>query len=920
MTVITDSLVVRLLTWLAKAVIRWPRRFLFPQFVLFGLCVWVTVDRLQFDMDRNNLVGNNQRYHRAFLEYMAQFSAGTDLVTLVESEDMEKNRQFVERLGNRLEAHAEIFTNVFYKGDLKMMGPKALLLVTNDTMLVEMSQRLTDAKPMLKMVSQVTNLVSLFKLINREFRGASQEASPETDRLLQTLPALTRIITLAADALERPGVPVSPGVATLFDSAAEAEAGLYITFASNRIYLVTAQVANPQDAGTAVDLLRRLVDETRGEVPGVNAGITGEPVLEVDEMAQAQKDSTNATVVSLVICALIFIAAYKETGRPLKAVVCLVIGLGYTLGFTTVTVGHLNLLTVTFLPILIGLAIDFGVHLVTRYEEEVRGGHGEEAALTKAMVNTGQGIFTGCFTTAGAFLAMGLTDFKGIKEMGLISGAGLIICLIPMMTILPVLLLRGRQNVIDHRPHTDIDRRARIERLWLERPGLVASLTLVVTAVAVAQFPRVYFDYNLLNLQTKGLQAVEYEHKLINSASKSVIFGVVIADSPQEATALESRLVALPSVASIDSMAHYLSGDQTSKLRLIGEIKAKLERIEFPPPDTALVDMPALRLALQTLTAYLKLGEKGAGNEGEPAIAAELDQVRQATYRLRQRMTDGDPALVARKLAAFQQALFIDLHGTFDAIRDQDDSSPLSVQDLPASLRNRFVSRSGTNYLLQVNPKRDVWQRDNQEAFVRDLRAVDPDATGAPVQLLEYTTLLKDSYVEAALYALGAIIVLVFIHFRSLPGVALALLPVAVGTAWAVGWMGWWGVPFNPANIMMLPLVVGVGVTNGIHILNRFAEEKNPGILAKSTGKAVLVSGLTTVTGFGSLIPAQHQGISSLGMVMAVATTTCMVAALTFLPALLNWLSLRGWELQKKKPNGGNAQPPLGSGGTEALN
>src|SRR5437016_13895654 len=129
------------------------------------------------------------------------------------------------------------------------------------------------------------------------------------------------------------------------------------------------------------------------------------------------------------------------------------------MGFPTLVVGHLNILTITFAPMLIGMAIDFGVHLVTRYEEELRHGKTERAALEKAMVFTGQGIFTGCFTTAGAFLAMAITNFKGIQEMGLISGGGVLICLAPMMTLLPVLLLRGRQNVLDHQWPAELDPR-----------------------------------------------------------------------------------------------------------------------------------------------------------------------------------------------------------------------------------------------------------------------------------------------------------------------------------------------------------------------------------------------------------------------------------------------------------------------------
>ena len=145
------------------------------------------------------------------------------------------------------------------------------------------------------------------------------------------------------------------------------------------------------------------------------------------------------------------------------------------------------------------------------------------------------------------------------------------------------------------------------------------------------------------------------------------------------------------------------------------------------------------------------------------------------------------------------------------------------------------------------------------------------------------------------------IALMVLLHFRSIICVFLALLPVAIGTIWMLGFMGWYGVPFNPANIMTLPLVIGIGVTNGIHILNRFAEEQKPGVLAKSTGKAVLVSGLTAITGFGTLILAKHLGIQSLGEVMSVGIATCMIAGLAFLPVVLNVLTRRGWTLQKKK-------------------
>ncbi len=244
------------------------------------------------------------------------------------------------------------------------------------------------------------------------------------------------------------------------------------------------------------------------------------------------------------------------------------------------------------------------------------------------------------------------------------------------------------------------------------------------------------------------------------------------------------------------------------------------------------------------------------------------------------------PESNALQLAAFQQALFDDVRDTFQTLRSQDNREPLRVQDLPQALRDRFIGTNG-NYLIMVYPKKDIWNRDNQGEFIKELQPIYEDVTGTPVQLYYYTELLKKSYEEAARYSLIAIALLVLIHFRSTLCVALALIPVGVGFLWLGGLMGFFGVALNPANIMTLPLVIGIGVTNGIHILNRFAEEQTPSILARSTGKAVLVSGLTAIAGFGSLILGKHRGIQSLGYVMSVGLATCMIAGLTFLPALL---------------------------------
>jgi hopanoid biosynthesis associated RND transporter like protein HpnN len=911
-----DSILARLLGKLTAAVIRYPRWFIYPQVALFVVCVLYTIGYLKADMNRDNLVGPNHANQENYLRLQQEFpQQGNDLVVVVESGNLEKNRQFVERIAAKMRAETNLFADVFYQQSLSVMGAKALLFAsTND--LIDLKQKLDDALPVIRQFTPTTNLISFFEQVNTAFRTAPRETNAQTESLVQAIPALTTIVKQATGSLELGGTPPPPSVASLF--SAGSETNTYITDDRGRYFLVRARAPNDTLNSQAIERLRQLIKQTQDEVPGLNVGLIGEPVLDYDEMRQSQKDVTLASIVSLVLCALIFIYGYNETGRPIKANLCLVIGLAYTLAFATLTIGHLNVLTITFVPMLIGLAIDFGVHLITRYEEELRHGKTEEAAMTKAMVFTGQGIFTGALTTAGAFLAMAFTHFRGIQEMGIICGGGLLLCFVPMMTMLPALLLSGRQNVIDHQT-TEDETRARIENIWLQRPVIVIAVTVALCALAVVLARKVYFDYNLQKLQSIGLASVVFEQKLFAAADQSLLYGAVVADSLTNAIDLEEKIKRLPTVADVEPppslLEDFLNSSNTEKLKLIGAIKQELAPLKFGVPDTRAVNIDGFSATLYSLYGYLgaALDDPALGTNSTD-LSRQFVSLRQAIDNLRKTMLQGNAQALAEhanKLAQFQQALFNDMRTTFQLLQNQDDRAPLHVDDLPPAFRNQFVGVTG-KYLLQVFPNIDVWQRDNQERFISELRTVDPNVTGTPVQLYEFEELLKNSYLQAAWYSLAAIALLVFFHFRSAGSVVLALLPVGIGTLWLIGLMGWLGLPFNPANIMTLPLVIGIGVTNGIHVLNRFAEERTPSILARSTGKAVLVSGLTAIAGFGSLILAKDRGIHSLGCIMSIGIAACMIAGLTFLPALLNLLGRWRPLIKTNQPSADNSSPTLG--------
>jgi predicted RND superfamily exporter protein len=435
---------------------------------------------------------------------------------------------------------------------------------------------------------------------------------------------------------------------------------------------------------------------------------------------------------------------------------------------------------------------------------------------------------------------------------------------------------------------------------------MVSAITLLLCVLSATQIRKVYFDYDLLHMQSAGLPAVEFEQKLIDSTPKSVLFAAVIATNLAQAVALEPQLTNLPSVSSVESITRFFTEDQTRKLEMVSQIKKDISQLQFESPDPGPVDIPELSVTLFSLSGYLGLALDEVEKE-DPALAKQMLSLRTAVESLRRDMLATHPQEVqtnSLKLAQFQQALFVDVGETFHALQTQDCNAPLGVNDLPQALRDRFIGVTG-KLLIMVYPKKDIWKRENQKEFIDQLRPLDPNVTGTPVQLYHYTELLKSSYEEAARYSLIAITLLVFLHFRSPLSLALALVPVGVGFLWLGGLMGYFDIPLNPANIMTLPLVIGIGVTNGIHILNRYAEEQTPSILARSTGKAVLVSGLTAIAGFGSLILAQHRGIRSLGYVMSMGLATCMIAGLTLLPALLNLLTRN--RAPTKQPSAENA-------------
>jgi hopanoid biosynthesis associated RND transporter like protein HpnN len=617
-------------------------------------------------------------------------------------------------------------------------------------------------------------------------------------------------------------------------------------------------------------------------------------------MRQSQSDATKATVLTAVLLFLLYAVTFPRMMRipgflafTLVAllIASMAVVLAVCMGYTTLAVGHLNMITVTFAIMILGLGIDLGIQFIARYTEELSRGPSRADAIRSTIQHTGPSIVTAGVTNAAAFFAMGLCGFRGVTELGIIAGGGMLIATAGMMTVLPSLLLllhrKGGAGAVSAQSTG-----TRVEQLLLRRPFLMLSVFGAITVTAVVAAWRVHFDYNVLNLQSKGLASVETELRLLHADVESTLFAAVVCDNLQQARDLQERLAKLPSVASVHSVAEMIPEDQQQKIELINRIRQALGTVHFElttdDPSEVINALRALRLRAAVLA-------RDAKARSDTASLEVLGPLTNAVAQARAKLEAANPARFQQRLGDYERHFYSDLESQL-AIIAQQAARPMTVEDIPAPVRRMFVGKSG-KLLIEVFPRENIWERGPLVRFVREVQSVAPNGTGTPMGLYEFVEILKTGYCRAALWALLVIVILVAVDFRGGYATLLTILPLLVGTAWVFGSMVLFRINFNPANIMVLPLIVGIGVAYGIYVVQRFRESHEATFYGKSTGRAVILSAMTTTLAFASLLIGAHRGIRSLGLVTTLGVTSCLLAALVLLPSLLEIARRKGWKV-----------------------
>ena len=873
------------------------------------LSVWYAMSALQFATSRNAMVSPDAPYIKADQEASQDFGSLSYLVVVIEPPTLQQGKQFVQALSARLHHDTEHFEEVIEQIDSSSLDGKKLLYLKPQE-LRDLEQRLEDARDFIYDLAETPGLVPLLNLINQEISRAlishitsgllgapdpSEENGNTGNAKSLDISFLSALFTEMNAALSTPEqyTFTSPWDNFFLNDDDVFSREGYLTSKDDRFFFLLVDSRTQGDSfvkhNASIQALRAHIAAVQNDFPDVQAGVTGGDALNNDEMVAAQRDTMWATLLALLSVAVLFIVAFRQIWRPLLVMSMLILALCWTLGLTTLTVGQLNILSISFLPLLIGLGIDFGIHLLARFGEE-RDVHNDfDTALQTAFVRTGPGVAAAALTTALAFYAVTLTDFQGLSELGIIAGSGMLLCLAASFTVLPAMLAiyeRHRQvpagvwQAFEHDPLGGM----------MRRPWLTAGLIGLVTLAGILFLPSPKFDYNLLNLQAEDTESVVWENRLHDGSGRSSWYALSMVDSLDELRRRTDRFEALPAVERVDSIASLIPEDQDSRMPLVKQLGNSITDIEgdWANPEPIMVD--DLQTLLSKIRFKLQRDPREWDEDKRPSEAA-LTAAREALRAVQTRLGTLTAETTVALLGDFQQHLMADFADKLAFLQDNINPTPITLDDVPPQLRQRFVGKSG-RYLLQVFARDNIWEREAMQVFVKQLQTLDANVTGPPVIAFYSINQIQKGYARGGLYASIAIIGVVIVLFWSVKATVLALVPVLFGGLWTIAGMALLNLDLNMANLIILPLFLGIAIDNGIHIVHRMSETPQAAMapLAHSTGKAIVLTSLTTMVGFGSLMIARHNGIFSLGLLSVLAVTCSLVASLVVLPLILRML------------------------------
>ena len=884
----------RLLRRLVRVSCARPAATVALSLVLSVLGIAYTLHALTFKTSGRDVLPQNASYVKRYVQIAKDFGELEDIVVVIEARSLEGAKAFAARLVQELRASPVKFHRIAFRIDPKQFEGRQLLYLSTSE-LKEIRDKVFDHQEFMESFAGDPSLARLVEGINTQMAAAFVSNLFDLGLKDQDLPVDTRFLGVLLDQistrLERPTPYRSPW-ATLFSFGDAADAGYFLSEDKSLLFILVESPKGEKGSFVgdhkAIDAVRGAIARLHADYPAIQAGVTGAPVLSNDEMSAAFRDSEIATVLAFALTLLVMILAFMRVGKPILMLGVLAVSLGWSLGIITLTVGHLSIFSVMFISIVVGIGIDYGIYFLFRYEEEIFLGRNLKEALQLTAARTGPGMAIGALTAGGTFFVLMLTDFRGIQELGFIAGTSIILAWLSMMTLFPAVLVLVDRRHAD-RPRGQKPRAHQLERIRVpvldqltSYPATVLVVVAIATALSIWALPSVGFDYNLLNLQAEGTESVVWERRVLANTGRSGFNALASAATLDELRQKQQAFESLPSVSGVDSVLHVIPDDQAEKIAIVKSFAPLLAPVRIGRSSP--VDLDRLRQALANIKRRLDVVAAEAGDK----LPEDLVTLGEKTAAVLRQLASADRETAEPALTYLQAQLYRDFVSKFYSVQRNLNPRVVTIEDVPEELRSKFVGGNG-EFLLQIQPKVDIWEREGARQFVTELRSVDPAVTGSPVITYEATRLMERGYLQGTVYAFILVGGLTLLMIRRLKESALALLPLALGLLWTIGLMHLFGLKFNLANVWGLPLMIGISAEFGLNIVLRYLEGRAHGgpLVARSTVMGVILNGITTMVGFGSLMIAAHRGIFGLGLLLTIGAGCGLAASLVVLPVIL---------------------------------
>lgn len=631
-----------------------------------------------------------------------------------------------------------------------------------------------------------------------------------------------------------------------------------------------------QPAQAALDIIRTGAERLGlDSAHGVEVRITGSVALDNEQLRTVSHGAEVATTVSITLVLLLLVIGLRSGRLVFFNLLTLFMGLSWTAAFALLATAPLNLFSIAFAVLFIGLGVDFGIQFSMRYREEHSVARSHDQALHLTVTGIGGALSLAAAAAAISFYSFVPTSFAGVVDLGIISGTSMFIALLANLTVLPALLSVRPISAPPLQQRGDAQR----PLLFLRYARTITTAAVLLTLGAVPFIMHSHFDFNPINLQNPESEPVKTFQYLL-SHSKTPPYSIdVLEPSLQQADAVAKRLDGLKVVAHAITLSSYVPEDQDDKLNIIDQMGLLLppftiDPATVPPPRPAEI-RAALSHFQQSLSAFAAARPDDSLSPAARTLSGDISK-----YLARF-------ARAPDRLAALQSRVMDALLTELASLQLALQAEPVTLESLPRDMRVRYLAADG-RARVEVLPAVDLNNNINTRRFTAAVQAVTPNAAGIPVLLVEGGDTVINAFVEASLISGVLITVLLLLALKNIVDTLIVLAPLGVAAVWSVAAMEMAGISLNLANIIVVPLLIGLGVAYGIYLVVRWRSGVPVShLMHSSTSRAVLFSALTTMSSFGSLALSGDPGMSILGKSLSIALACVLLSMLLLLPALL---------------------------------